>query len=233
VVCHHSDWTGSRSRNEVPVLQRDRDATCLSCGDGASGGAGGGIAVAEHFRRRFNLVHRLDRGCSGCLLLAFAPLNEPIDYEDDGDECTDGSSFAGSATANLIRGMQSSNSTKTYVALVRGEGILRGVDFREQGWFLVDRPIKDENGRLNSAPTWFRFVAGHDHDDGRRPRVSLVLCRPTTGRWHQVRRHLNGLSHPILGDSSHGNSKVNQRWRQRCGCRTSGPVYICPACKFR
>jgi tRNA pseudouridine65 synthase len=218
VVCHHSDWTGSRSRNEVPMLQRVRDATCLLTGDGAPGGAGGDATAAE-YRRRVNLVHRLDRGCSGCLLLAFASLNEP--QVDDGgvrDTCSDGtSSFEGSVTADLIRAMQSPASTKTYVALVRGEGILRGVDFRERGWFLVDRPIKDENGRLNSASTWFRFAAGQDDAGGSRPRASLVLCRPTTGRWHQVRRHLNGLSHPILGDSSHGNSKVNQMWRQQYG----------------
>lgn len=195
------------------MLQRVRDATCLSpSGDSATGGGEG-----AEFRHRVNLVHRLDRGCSGCLLLAFAPLNETQDRDSGGDQQNGSSSFEGSVTAHLIRAMQSPASTKTYLALVRGEGILRGVDFREQGWFLVDRPIKDENGRLNSASTWFRFVAGQDDAGGSRPRASLVLCRPTTGRWHQIRRHLNGLSHPILGDSSHGNSKVNQMWRQQYG----------------
>jgi len=26
VVCHHSDWVGSRSREEIPMLQRTREA---------------------------------------------------------------------------------------------------------------------------------------------------------------------------------------------------------------
>jgi len=174
VVCHHSDWTGSRTRQEVPMIQRVR------------------IAVG----RKVNLVHRLDRGASGCLLMS---------YTDDGD-----------STSQLI-GAMNMQASKTYVALVRGEGVLRGVDFKEQGWFCVDRPIKDEGGKLNNATTYFRFVAGQDGGDGTRPRASLVLARPVTGRWHQIRRHLNGLSHPILGDSSHGVSKVNQEWRRERG----------------
>ena len=35
-----------------------------------------------------------------------------------------------------------------------------------------------------------------------------VLARPVTGRWHQIRKHLNGLSHPILNDAKHGDSKA-------------------------
>jgi 23S rRNA-/tRNA-specific pseudouridylate synthase len=174
VVCHHSEWTGSRSQQEIPMLQRIRQAV----------GA------------RINLVHRLDRGCSGCLLVTY--------QKDEGD-----------MTATLSQAM-AENATKTYIALVRGEGILRGEDLKQKGWFLVDRPIKNERGVVHKASTWFRFVAGQPEADGQ-PRASLVLARPLTGRWHQIRRHLNGLSHPILGDSSHGNSKVNQEWRSQRG----------------
>ncbi|KAI2493842.1 RNA pseudouridylate synthase [Fragilaria crotonensis] len=177
VVCHHSDWCGSRSQvYQVPMLQRVREAV-------------GG--------RKVNLVHRLDRGASGCLLLT---------YTDDAD-----------STAVLSAAM--SQASKTYVALVRGEGILRGDDLKTKGWFVVDRPIKNEKGKLHNATTYFRFVAGQDNDSGQndKARASLVLARPVTGRWHQVRRHLNGLSHPILGDSTHGNSQINREWREGRG----------------
>lgn len=176
VVCHHSEWTGSRSRAEIPMIQRVRQAV----------------------GRKVNLVHRLDRGASGCLLMT---------YSDDTNDNT---------TAQLIDAMHM-QANKTYVALVRGEGILHEVDFKNQGWFCVDRPIKDEAGTMKEATTYFRFVAGQDDADGTRPRASLVLARPVTGRWHQIRRHLNGLSHPILGDSTHGISKVNQEWRKERG----------------
>lgn len=196
VVCHHSDWSGSRSSRktskrqglretksfpEVPMLQRAREA------------------VGE----RVNLIHRLDRGASGCLLLSLAKSDEN----------------GGNATAVLQEAMTSSVS-KTYLALVRGEGILKGRDFRKEGWFQVDRPIKDESGTLKNATSHFRFIAGQDNGNGTltdRPRVSLVLARIETGRWHQIRKHLNGLSHPIIGDSSHGNSKTNREWKEKWG----------------
>ncbi len=180
VVCHHSVWTGSRSSRderglpEMPMLQRIRNA----------------------LGQQINLVHRLDRGASGCLLCTFV--------DDDKD-----------STKVLIDAMKDAN--KTYLALVRGEGILHGKDFRETGWFNVTRSIKDERGVLNNATTHFLFVAGQDNSNGTidRPRASLVLARPETGRWHQIRRHLNGLSHPIIGDSTHGSSRENREWRKR------------------
>jgi 23S rRNA-/tRNA-specific pseudouridylate synthase len=83
VICHHSEWSGSRSKKrtvpEVPMLQRTREAV----------------------QERVNLVHRLDRGASGCLLLTMA--------KSDLDELN--------ATATLQEAMTEAN--KTYVALVR------------------------------------------------------------------------------------------------------------------
>lgn len=155
-------------------------------------------------------------------------------------------------TAILQEEMSKSTTTKTYVALVRGEGILKGEDLKEKGWFEVNRPIKDENGKYHDAVTLFRFVASQaepelemessenddnskensgqdktdnqDHDYERKrilqPRLSLVLARPQHGRWHQIRRHLNGLSSPILGDSTHGSSKTNREWKQHRNLKT-------------
>ena len=183
VVCHHSGWTGSRSKlkrgeePEIPVLQRVRDAT----------------------GKRVNLIHRLDRGASGALLLTFA------------EEADDRNS---STTATLIDAMKSAQSTKTYVALVRGEGLLHGEDFKKKGWFEVSRPIKDVNGVEKNATTLFYFVSGQSESSENRPRMSIVLARPMQGRWHQIRRHLNGISHPIIGDTTHGHSKTNREWKE-------------------
>mmetsp|Transcript_2539 Transcript_2539/g.3019 ORF Transcript_2539/g.3019 Transcript_2539/m.3019 type:complete len:419 (-) Transcript_2539:293-1549(-) len=128
------------------------------------------------------------------------------------------------ATATLQEEMGKSTCIKTYVALVRGEGVLRGEDLKKKGWFEVNHPIKDVKGRVNDATTLFRFVAGQaepqDDDDNEQirimqPRMSLVLARPQTGRWHQIRKHLNYLSHHILGDGSHGCSKTNKEWKMK------------------
>ncbi|KAL3907690.1 MAG: hypothetical protein SGILL_008770, partial [Bacillariaceae sp.] len=155
--------------------------------------------VRQAIGARVNLVHRVDRGVSGALLCA--------------------KSDAGNATTVLQDAMASSSCSKTYLALVRGEGILKGRDFRKEGWFKVNRPLNDESGNLKNATSYFRFIAGQDNDSGAidRPRASLVLARIETGRWHQIRKHLHGLSHPIIGDSSHGNSKTNREWRKKWG----------------
>ena len=50
--CHASDYVGRD--DVVPLLQRGRDA----------------------LGRRINLVHRLDRGASGCVVCAFADTDD-------------------------------------------------------------------------------------------------------------------------------------------------------------
>ena len=222
VVCHHSGWAGSRSKHkrgevpEVPMLQRVRDAlhdverttagTLAEEGREVDGGGDDDIIPM----RRVNLIHRLDRGASGALLFAYADDDVGGDSElDDGK----GGEKSKGITAELIDAMRRPDSTKTYVALVRGSGELRGEDLRTKGWFEVDRPIRDDDGVLREASTSFKFVAGQTETSFDRPRVALVLARPRQGRWHQIRRHLNGLSHPIIGDSTHGVSKINREWR--------------------
>jgi tRNA pseudouridine65 synthase len=206
VVVHHSYWAGLRETGEKPMLQRVRDQV----------------------GRRVNLVHRLDRAASGCLLMTFVEDTDTEDacetlLEDRAIELTAPGRKSNSigATRILAETMaDKTRSTKTYVAFVRGEGILRGRDFKEEDWFAVDRPIKNERGKVHAATTAFRFVAGQHSSNGGKPeraRASLVLARPDSGRWHQVRKHLNCLSHPILGDTSHGDNKVNKEWREKRG----------------
>jgi len=187
VLCHRSGWSGgsksskTKSLPEIPMLQRAREA------------------VGE----RVNLIHRLDRGASGCLLMSLAKADQ-----DDGN-----------TTAILQENMSLSTSHKTYIALVRGEGILKERTFKNEGWFEVDKPVKNERGNLKNATSYFRFIAGQGNENGLqdRPRASLVLARIKTGRWHQIRLHLRSLSHPIIGDSTHGNSKTNREWKQKWG----------------
>jgi hypothetical protein len=84
-------------------------------------------------------------------------------------------------------------------------------------------------------PTSDQETSSDGNLEGRK--VSIVLARPKTGRWHQVRQqflticvsfnnsllschnlqvrqHLSGLGHPIIGDSSHGRSRTNRIWKK-------------------
>jgi hypothetical protein len=43
--------------------------------------------------------------------------------------------------------MQSSEATKTYMALCDGDGKWNGVDYLKKGWFSLDLPVKNEWGK--------------------------------------------------------------------------------------
>jgi tRNA pseudouridine65 synthase len=91
---------------------------------------------------------------------------------------------------------------KTYLALARGTAPMHVV---------VDHPVpKDEGGERVPALTELRRLW-----EG--PRCSLVLAAPRTGRFHQVRRHLKHLSHPIIGDTNYGEGVTNRRFRAEFG----------------
>lgn len=94
---------------------------------------------------------------------------------------------------------------KTYVALVRG--VCKGPPS-----VVVDRPLKDDNGLLKEARSALLCVASTPE-----PRCSLVRAMPETGRFHQIRRHLAGISHPIVGDVGHGDRHTNRWWREQRG----------------
>jgi tRNA pseudouridine65 synthase len=48
-------------------------------------------------------------------------------------------------------------------------------------------------------------------------RYALVELTPHTGRRHQLRRHLAGASHPIVGDSTYGKGRHNRLFREQFG----------------
>ncbi len=134
------------------------------------------------------LVHRLDRGTSGVLLFAL-----------DADRAR-----------ALGRAWEEGLIEKRYLALVRGVPEPEGV---------IDHPVpRDEGGPRVPAVSHYRRVAvtePQSHLEGRR--FSLVEVRPKTGRFHQIRRHLKHIGHPIAGDVNYGRGEINRMLRERAG----------------
>jgi tRNA pseudouridine32 synthase/23S rRNA pseudouridine746 synthase len=140
------------------------------------------------------LVHRLDKGTSGVLLIALERSRQ----------------------ADLTRAFAVRAMIKWYVARVLGSPELRGTG-------VIDLPLKpgrksryrvagqrrdirrdDDTFHLTrtdadglASRTRLRVV-----DRGRRS--SLVVLSPLTGRTHQLRVHLAWIGHPILGDHLYG-----------------------------
>ncbi len=144
-------------------------------------------------------VHRLDRPTSGLLLFARDP----------------------DTASRLGKALMAGGFAKTYQALVRGwteeEGIIDH-PLREQP---VDRRCKDEPQPLREALTRYRRLATVELpveiEDYPSSRYSLVELYPETGRKHQLRRHMQHIAHPIVGDTNYGRTRHNRYFAERFG----------------
>lgn len=185
-----------RERLDGRVLYEDEDFMVLNkpAGMAVHGGSGLSFGVIEGLRKirpqaRFlELVHRLDRDTSGCLVIAKKR----------------------SALRLLHEAFRAEHQVqKVYLAL------LTGVCARKQ--WLVDAPLKKnvlQSGERivrvaadgKKALTEFRRVRKY-------PGATLVEARPMTGRTHQIRVHALAMGHPIACDERYGDDGLNQQFR--------------------
>jgi 23S rRNA pseudouridine1911/1915/1917 synthase len=125
---------------------------------------------------RPGIVHRLDKGTSGVMVVA---KNDAAHHE-------------------LARQFHDREVEKEYVALVWGLVQQRKRIDLPIGRDPVHRDkISTRARRARSAVTrvtWARHLPG----------VSLLRVAIHTGRTHQIRVHLNAIGHPIVGDSLYG-----------------------------
>jgi tRNA pseudouridine65 synthase len=108
------------------------------------------------------------------------------------------------AAATLARAFEEGRVDKRYLALVRGVPPDSG---------RIDYAIPRGEGQPRvAAVTRFRRVVASPVD-----RCSLVEAIPETGRFHQVRRHLRHIGHPLVGDVNYGSGELNRHYRAQYG----------------
>ena len=98
------------------------------------------------------------------------------------------------------------SSSKRYLALVRGH-LREAVD--------VDHALDDDDVKGSSRKEARSRVAPVLLSSA--DRCSLVVVTLFTGRRHQARRHCKHISHPILGDATHGKGPLNRAYQERWG----------------
>jgi len=129
-------------------------------------------------RERPGIVHRLDRGTSGLLVVAKSV----------------------EAQIGLAAVFRAHEAHREYVAIVDG--------VPDPPSATIDAPIaRDPNQRTRFAvsPTGRPAVTLYDVTDAG-DRAAVLDVRLQTGRTHQVRVHLAAVGHPVSGDSAYGAS---------------------------
>ena len=154
--------------------------------------------LSQQINAKVFLIHRLDRPTSGVLLFALD-----------------------AATAKALADQFAQRTIeKQYRAIVRGftpdQGHIDEPLSRYQD-SLTNESIA--NAESQSAVTEFATIRRWEipFSAGKYPnsRYSEVIIKPHTGRRHQIRRHFNHLAHPIIGDSSHGDTRHNRMFREQ------------------
>lgn len=125
---------------------------------------------------RPGIVHRLDGGTSGLMIVARTQK----------------------ATIELQRMFKARTVSKHYIALAHGvpeqkEGILSGPIGRDPNNFL--RMVIIEGGK--PSLTGYKVLWSMNG-------ISLVECELFTGRTHQIRVHMSSLGCPLVGDKMYG-----------------------------
>ncbi len=160
--------------------------------------------VLQHLRdqvgRYLYPVHRLDRPTSGVLLFA----------------------FTAESARSLSEQLMSNSVDKEYLAIVRG--YLLGQGTIDHPLSVIRDKIADRDKGEKEDQESLTFYQGLQQVElnlstGKYPtsRYSLALLKPETGRKHQLRRHMNHISHPIIGDTTYGDLRHNRLFLEEFG----------------
>lgn len=161
------------------------------------GGSGIQLGLIEALRQMrpeltfLELVHRLDRDTSGCIMVAkkrsmLRHLHEAL--------------------------RQGQGVSKIYHALVVGrwDSTVQKVDapLKKNELSSGERIVKvQEDGK--ASITVFKVLRRFAN------LVTLIEAKPVTGRTHQIRVHTQFAGHPIIGDEKYGVESVNQELRSK------------------
>jgi len=175
---------------QIEILYRDEFILLINKPSGLLSLSGKNILNRDsvHFRltQRFPtalMVHRLDFGTSGIMLLA---LNKSVN-------------------ANLTKQFQDRSVIKTYM------GLLHGHLQNDQG--CIDAPIAKDKPNFpllkichdsgKQALSQYQVIERLQD-----PPSTRVLFTPRTGRTHQLRIHSREIGHPILGCDLYGSKQT-------------------------
>lgn len=180
-----------KERLTASILYEDKEILVINkpAGVAVHGGSGVSLGVIEAYREMkthgesLELVHRLDRDTSGCLVIA--------------------------KKRSVLRALHEAFSKrevlKVYIALVEKKWT---GSFSQ----TVEHPLKkgiEKSGERHvivhpegkPSKTIFSLIENFEN-------AAWVEARPETGRTHQIRVHSTVIGHPIIGDEKYGADEI-------------------------
>jgi 23S rRNA pseudouridine955/2504/2580 synthase len=158
-------------------------------GSGVSSGIIEGLRLIRPEAHFLELVHRLDKDTSGCLMIAKKR----------------------SALKLLHDLFRENNIHKTYMALLAGQWGRKKL--------IVTAPLLKNSGKGGERIVVISQAGKEAETLFRRLKVfsdsTLVEALPKTGRTHQIRVHAASLGHPIIGDDRYGRDDINLKFKGR------------------
>lgn len=159
------------------------------------GGSGINLGMIEALRQirpedhYLELVHRLDRDTSGCIMVAKKR----------------------SMLRHLHKELREGRIQKTYLALVAGQWSRRCLEVNapllKNELSSGERIVRvDSDGK--PSKTKFKVVQQYEG-------CSLVEAQPITGRTHQIRVHAQYQGHGLIGDTKYGDDELNKRMKAK------------------
>ena len=187
----------NKDKVEKSILRKEKDFLILNkpVGLACHGGSGISLGLIETLRqldRKYaeaQLVHRIDKDTSGCLIVALKK----------------------SILRQMHKEIRNKQVDKIYTAVVKGNW---PKDLQK-----LTLPIKKENlksgerfVRVNNegklSETEFKIISSGQSN-------SLIRAKIITGRTHQIRVHSSYQGHPILGDLKYGDPIYNKQQQSK------------------
>ena len=182
---------------EESIIYNENSVLILNkpTGVASHGGSGLKLGLIEAVRqidpkfKNAQLVHRLDRGTSGCIVL----------------------SLKRSVLRRLNTEMREGRVEKKYVAVVEGrwpdKEVCISSSLKKNHLRSGERQVIETTLGKQST-TKFKLLESNN-------KISCIECSLLTGRTHQIRVQTSNAGFPVIGDLKYGNKDANQFYRKK------------------
>jgi len=187
----------NKEKVERSILRKEKDFLIINkpVGLACHGGSGISLGLIETIRQLdmkyadAQLVHRIDKDTSGCLIVALKKSILREFHKEIRNKCVD------KVYTAVVKGNWPKDLQKITLA-IRKENLKSG-----------ERFVKvNKEGKLSE--TEFELISSGQSN-------SLIKAKIITGRTHQIRVHSSHKGHPIVGDIKYGDPVYNKQQQSK------------------